>query len=334
MDKVISSVRELSKNEIISCINDLYDEICETKNHTDKLEQLFDLYIKKKGGRLKKNIIKKQEPVMCTDERKERKNSVCDSEDLYVSRQDVGIEDDVENDVREIDSTSVCTREDQCDKISEKGSEKCKEKKSVKQKEDVRLCDFIDDKGMICGKRVPLGENYCSKHTISGCCFINGRKKCGNKISLDSLTGKSCRLHLIQEFSIDTSKFIIHTNKHGNMEHKYTGIIFIENKATGVQIADGNVCELTDEDLLCVKAYKLPLDVKYHPRMRDLLSSLQQPQSILPSQSLHPVVKSDVKITIAKLKELASNASLKIPSKTTRKNDIIEFLLKSGLKIG
>jgi hypothetical protein len=123
-------------------------------------------------------------------------------------------------------------------------------------------------KGKPCGGKIAVGELVCGKHKNIKCIHKDENGKCDRPISKNSLSDSYCRVHIKDELCIDVSRVILYTNKFGNKEHKYSELIFEGGKVIGKQNQDGSTLRaLNDDDLECVKIYKLPLDEEYHAKM-------------------------------------------------------------------
>lgn len=152
----------------------------------------------------------------------------------------------------------------------------CKRHTKVENTSDEK-CPAINkggvNKGQVCGKPVVNGNLYCQKHCITKCKFMCGDKECGRSISPFSPTLSMCRIHLIDELNLDTTKFVLYTNKFGNIEHKYSGLVFTDRKVNGAQHPGGYViAELTDDDFECIKRYGLPICEHYKEEMINYLN--------------------------------------------------------------
>lgn len=143
--------------------------------------------------------------------------------------------------------------------------------------------------GQVCGSKSTLG-GFCKRHAKTNvgefpspvkvqeikkrCVFKNEDGKCcGKSISIHSISDSYCRLHIKDELSLDTKKYITYLNKFGNMEHKYSSLVFENKKVIGVQHPSGTITTtLNDEDLECVIIYGLPIDDTFKPQMIDYLN--------------------------------------------------------------
>jgi len=145
-------------------------------------------------------------------------------------------------------------------------------------KEDENKCSFIMEKGVKigqpCGKCIPFGELFCAKHKTNQCKHVSEcGKVCNQPISIYSKAESSCRVHLIEELQIDTSKFVTYTNKFGNTEHKYSGFIFENGKVVGIQNTNGTTSTVLNEnDFECVIKYGLPIDDFFKNQLIDYLN--------------------------------------------------------------
>jgi len=127
-------------------------------------------------------------------------------------------------------------------------------------------------KGQACGGKVALGSLYCTKHRLVKCVYKDGLVMCGKPISKCSTSESFCRIHIRDELGIDTSKYVLYLNKHGNREHKYSELIFENRVVVGKQNENGTTSmALTYDDLECVKIYGLPLAENFHAQMNDYL---------------------------------------------------------------
>jgi hypothetical protein len=130
------------------------------------------------------------------------------------------------------------------------------------------ICSFIIKTGARkneeCGAKTQPGDLYCSKHKATNCVFDLAGKKCGKTLSIHSPSGQYCRVHLIDELEIDTSKFFKPKvpNKFGNLVHEKTGFVFekVENEllVSKKQLSNGSFAPLDEEDYECIIAYKFP----------------------------------------------------------------------------
>ena len=128
-------------------------------------------------------------------------------------------------------------------------------------------------KGQICGARVAQCETFCGKHKVTKCVFKVGGEFCGKSISINSPSETHCRIHIKNELNLDTKKFITAVNRFGNMEHKYSGLVFENKKVVGAQHPAGTiVSNLNDDDLECVILYGLPIDTVFLEQMKDYLN--------------------------------------------------------------
>lgn len=136
-------------------------------------------------------------------------------------------------------------------------------------------------KGQICGACVPNGEIYCGKHKVVKCMFkLENGDYCGRSISLHSTSQTHCRIHVKNELSLDTRKFVTSLNRFGNMEHKYSGLVFENKKVVGAQHPTGTiVSNLNDDDLECVITYGLPIDPCFSSQMSDYLNKRKRKES-------------------------------------------------------
>jgi hypothetical protein len=136
-------------------------------------------------------------------------------------------------------------------------------------------------KGQVCGSKVANGDTYCGKHKITKCVFkLASGDCCGKNISHCSPTETHCRIHVKNELSLDTKKFVTALNRFGNMEHKYSGLVFENKKVIGAQHPTGTiVTNLNDDDLECVIVYGLPIDTCFSTQMTDYLNRRRQKES-------------------------------------------------------
>ena len=164
---------------------------------------------------------------------------------------------------------------------------------------DFKPCNAIIKSGMrqgqMCGSKASL-NGFCKRHEKSDktekteksdkvdkggvqevkkrCTFcIEEGKICGKPISIHSPSDSYCRLHVKDELSLDTKKYIISLNKFGNMEHKYSSLVFENKKVIGSQHPSGTITNtLNDEDLECVLVYGLPISDEFKPQMASYLN--------------------------------------------------------------
>jgi len=131
--------------------------------------------------------------------------------------------------------------------------------------------------GEVCGAACRGGDIYCTRHKNVKCTFKDDKKKaCQYGISRSSADEKYCRVHLTEEFAINTSKFLLYTNKFGNREHNYSELVFEDRKVIGRQMIDGSInTELTEEDLDCIRVYHLPINPKFNEQMTAHLQKLK-----------------------------------------------------------
>lgn len=140
-------------------------------------------------------------------------------------------------------------------------------------------CMFILQKGkkigMMCGCAVKTGEKYCKKHKPVHCCL------CCEPISVHSPSEMYCRVHLKNELNLGNQKFLTYTNKFGNIEHKYSGLVFdINKKVVGIQNSIGTITNsLSDSDLECVIVYGLPIDECFQEQLIDYLNRKKQKEN-------------------------------------------------------
>lgn len=165
----------------------------------------------------------------------------------------------------------------QCTLIIVEGTTLCKRHQPKAPKcESFEVCSHPMKSGVRagqpCGAKAMYGEKVCGKHKIVKCIHQTGRKKCGRPISKFSSSETFCRVHIIEELNIDTSKVILRKTKFGHKEHKYSELLFEEGKAIGKLTVDGGITKsLNDDDLECVKVYNLPLADEHIPKMKEYL---------------------------------------------------------------
>lgn len=136
-------------------------------------------------------------------------------------------------------------------------------------------------KGQVCGARVANGDTYCGKHKITKCIFkLESGDCCGRSISHCSPTETHCRIHVKNELGLDTKKFVTVLNRFGNMEHKYSGLVFENKKVIGAQHPTGTiVSNLNDDDFECVIAYGLPISSCFSTQLSDYLNKRRQKET-------------------------------------------------------
>ena len=142
-------------------------------------------------------------------------------------------------------------------------------------------------KGQICGACVANGETYCGKHKVVKCIFkLENGDCCGRSISLQSPSETHCRIHVKNELSLDTKKFVTSLNRFGNMEHKYSGLVFENKKVVGAQHPSGTIItNLNDDDLECAIIYGLPIETCFITQMTDYLNRRKRKESIISKQN-------------------------------------------------
>lgn len=143
-------------------------------------------------------------------------------------------------------------------------------------------------KGQVCGSRVANGDTYCGKHKITKCVFkLPSGDCCGRSISHCSPTETHCRIHVKDELGLDTKKYITMVNRFGNMEHKYSGLVFENKKVIGAQNPTGTIAtNLNDDDLECVIVYGLPLDPSFSTQISDYLNRRRQKETAESAKSV------------------------------------------------
>ena len=87
---------------------------------------------------------------------------------------------------------------------------------------------------------------------------------------------KKTKSSIINFLTKSKEKIIIDVNEHGNQEHKETGFVFVNEIVIGVQMEDGKVRDLTEDDIdkcNCYKfEYRLPENLNKKIIETDLLS--------------------------------------------------------------
>lgn len=151
----------------------------------------------------------------------------------------------------------------------------------VEQKTYGGTCEMIIKSGaranQPCGAKTCVGESFCARHKKKSCCYLLHGKPCGQPLSDFSPSQSYCRIHIIQELSIDTSTYTLMINSFKQKEHKWSGMIFDDSKVIGKKGENGLVDgALNDEDLRTMIYYKLPPDPKYFERMSQLYTFMIQ----------------------------------------------------------
>ncbi len=152
---------------------------------------------------------------------------------------------------------------------------------ATEQKNYGGTCEMIMKSGVRmgqpCGAKTLVGEIYCNRHKKKSCIFSVCGKPCGQPLSDFSPTQSYCRIHLIQELSIDTSNYVLTINPFGQKEHRWTGMIFDDGKVIGKKGDNGMIdAALNDEDLKAIIYYRLPPDQKYIERISLLVTQMLQ----------------------------------------------------------
>jgi len=75
---------------------------------------------------------------------------------------------------------------------------------------------------------------------------------------------------VLKKLASKTTACAVRKNKHGNLEHPGTGMVFENNVVVGVQEDDGNVRSLTDEDIQVCKQQKFPFKLPKNLETDDL----------------------------------------------------------------
>lgn len=151
----------------------------------------------------------------------------------------------------------------------------------VEQKTYGGTCEMIIKSGaranQPCGAKTCVGESFCARHKKKSCCYLLHGKPCGQPLSDFSPSQSYCRIHIIQELSIDTSTYTLMINSFKQKEHKWSGMIFDDSKVIGKKSENGMVDgALNDEDLRAMIYYKLPPDPKYLERMTQIYTFMVQ----------------------------------------------------------
>lgn len=151
----------------------------------------------------------------------------------------------------------------------------------VEQKTYGGTCEMIIKSGaranQPCGAKTCVGESFCARHKKKSCCYLLHGKPCGQPLSDFSPSQSYCRIHIIQELSIDTSTYTLMINSFKQKEHKWSGMIFDDSKVIGKKGENGMVDgALNDEDLRAMIYYKLPPDPKYLERMTQIYTFMVQ----------------------------------------------------------
>lgn len=124
-------------------------------------------------------------------------------------------------------------------------------------------------------------ESNTDNEEVKGCIhrMIRGNRAgecCGEKISSKSQTGKYCSKHIARENKVQSqlskskktvpnkseTEYRISKNKFGNYTHTSTGLVFRSAKEKyvyGRQDEDGEIHDLTEEDIELCKKYKFPI---------------------------------------------------------------------------
>lgn len=167
------------------------------------------------------------------------------------------------------DSTGMCKKHQP--RVEKTGDTKC-----------MALMKSGTRKGQPCGVAIASGELYCSKHRITKCIFKKpDGNQCGWSISRCSPSESYCRIHIKDELNLDVKSFVLYTNKFGNKEHKYSGLVFEDRKVVGAQNPTGTVTTfLNDEDLECVRVYGLPLCDNFMEKMKDYLNRKKEEENV------------------------------------------------------
>jgi hypothetical protein len=169
-----------------------------------------------------------------------------------------------------VHANNLCKRHQPKSPAGEKSEEKC----PALMKAGTRA-------GQMCGAKVCNGDTYCGKHKVTKCVFklANG-ECCGRSVSSNSPSETHCRIHVKNELSLDTTKFVTSLNRFGNMEHKYSGLVFEHKKVIGAQHPAGTIItNLTTDDFECVIVYGLPLDPSFSVQFTDYLNKRKQKET-------------------------------------------------------
>ena len=219
---------------------------------------------------------------------------------------------------KHIDDQTTVTVENKCNSIMSSGIRKgqicggkvyingmCKRhqpKTSLSEEKCPAIMKAGTRKGQICGARVANCETFCGKHKVTKCVFnING-ENCEKNVSVHSPSETHCRIHIKNELNLDTKKFITTVNRFGNMEHKYSGLVFENKKIVGAQHPAGTiVSNLSDDDLECAIVYGLPLDEMFHDQMKDYLNRRKQKQNGSPSSTRRDLQNDSLEESFARI---------------------------------